>query len=101
MSSFYHLEDDGKVNFFTRKCKVCGARWPIKSYFSWPLPEGLGIKFEEKSKVKYPNFLYKIPYGQTAMLVADMLPHWKRPYRILATLIFISLIVGLIVWRCS
>jgi hypothetical protein len=97
-SKFFHIDDNGDVNFFTRKCKICKKKWSLNSYIQWPLPDGLGIRINEKTKVKYPDWLYKTPYGEYAIIMADMLPHWKRRTRIIVTLSFALIIVGLIVW---
>ena len=99
---YYHTKDNGKVNFFRRKCEVCGTKWSIWSYFLKSMPKG--IYWKPKKEIKIPELKLNISKGKTSYakwadnnpsvaLVASRLPNWPRWARVLSGSIFIFLVI--------
>jgi hypothetical protein len=95
MTRFFHIEDEGDVGLITRKCKKCGKRFSFRSWFTWPLPDDLGIHIDEKKPSEYPAWMIR-SFPPISFTVAEMLPHWSRRTKMIIVACFLFVFVALI-----
>ena len=96
---YYHTTDKGLISFWTRKCSICGKKWPLRVLFYPKLPKDMAWFFNENKMLKK----FKIKKGTTsyakwadniqgAGTFASWLPNWPRWARILSTSIVVAII---------
>lgn len=102
---FIHTGCGGSINTKTRTCLKCKKHWswlsfrltvteirPVPAVLAKRKPLALKIKPGTTTHAKWGD---KIPGVGT---IASRLPNWPRWARILVTIVFVGIVVGLIWW---
>ena len=108
---FIHTKCGGNIDTKAKTCTRCHKQW---NWFTWwmtateirPMPEVPGLRASklkvsgerEPSRAQYAGWGNKVPGVST---IASRLPNWPRWARILVTLAFVGIVVGIVLLvRC-
>ena len=97
---YYHIKDNGKIGFWSRRCSKCGKKWSIMAWFQYPPPKDMSkfVVERKEKKVKKAASYAKWADGIPGVgLFASFLPNWPRWVRILVVAQVIP-IIGVLVW---
>ncbi len=95
---YYHTKDNGRVGFWTRKCRVCSRKWPLSSYLTISLPKGMIWKPADKLELPKGEATYA-KWGDRlpgVSIVASRLPNWPRWLRILTMVVFVGIALSVL-----
>ncbi len=104
---YYHVECEGKIGLWTRKCNKCGKVWPLKVLFAMKYPRDMVMM---KNQRKLPRWMMNrggTPYAKWADnappgvgSVASHLPNWPRWARVLSLVVLVLLVASIVYfWR--
>ena len=99
---YIHRGCNGEIGLWSRKCKKCGKRWPLKSLFALSPPKDMFYQVNppqpKKGQTSYAKWADSDKAPPGVGWVASHLPNWPRWVRILAGILVIGIIVALLAW---